>query len=238
MSRLQRLVRDHIRELSGTEFKIAAYLICRLGRRREVMTNIKDLALATGVSWRQTQSALRSLAKKGIFRVEGRQHEGTRCSLPAVPAGTRAAQSSSQSPRRPTADRSKGLPAQVESMPATPAPEPPPTLPPPAPSEPPEAGSSETAAAPAPPSSTSRASASPRSQDDERAAKEQSAHALICKLLQRRYNISPADFSWLLGNADGEIDRLIRRLQDLAAYNRFESVMELGAAVHSLVRIR
>ena len=59
-----RLITDHLPELSGAEFKLAVYLYYRLRRRIEITCTIQELADATGLSWRRTQSALQSLAEK------------------------------------------------------------------------------------------------------------------------------------------------------------------------------
>jgi len=62
MSHLDTLITRHLKELSGAEFKLAVYQYRRLQRRAEVMDTIDSLANATGLSWRHTQTALRSLA--------------------------------------------------------------------------------------------------------------------------------------------------------------------------------
>jgi len=238
MSRLHRLVADHIRELSGAQFKIAVYLLCRLEHRREVRTDIETLAQATGVSWRQTQSALRKLAKKGILRIESRRHRGTVCSLPAVSDGTRAGQSTSPSRRRSTPQHSKRLSAvPADARPAAPTRKTMPATPIPVASESVEAGPRVMAPAPVPPSTTT-ASAAPAGQYDGQAAKEREAHGLVRKLLRRRYNVAPTEFQSMVDNADGNLDRLIKRLRDLADYNQYETVAELCAAIRSLVLIR
>jgi hypothetical protein len=83
MSNLHLLIDRRIMDLSGAEFKLAVYLYRRLERRPEVVTTVDQLAKATGLSWRQTQTALRSLNKKAILRVDGRRRSGTHAaSLP------------------------------------------------------------------------------------------------------------------------------------------------------------
>ena len=70
MSKLHSLIQRRIKDLTGAEFKLAVYLYCRLGDQPEITTTVAELAQATGLSWRQTQSALRSLDKKAVLRVD------------------------------------------------------------------------------------------------------------------------------------------------------------------------
>ena len=109
MSYLHSLITDHIRNLSGVEFKIAAYLYRRLERQKQVSENIHAIATATGLSWRQTQSALRKLAEKGVLQVDSVKHLGTRCRLPDAVTAKHP-----QSARKPT-------PAVVGKSPQMPA---------------------------------------------------------------------------------------------------------------------
>jgi hypothetical protein len=59
---------------AGAEFKIASYLCRQLEKQEVVGTTITALSRATGVSWRQTQACLQSLAKDGVLLVRSQQH--------------------------------------------------------------------------------------------------------------------------------------------------------------------
>lgn len=72
-------------DLTGAEFKISSYLYRQLETQEVVETTITTLSRATGVSWRQTQACLQSLAEQGVLRVHCRKGYGTECRLPAAP---------------------------------------------------------------------------------------------------------------------------------------------------------
>ena len=80
------LVEARLAELTGAEFKIIVYVYrrCRKRRGREVEISIAELAAATGLSWRQTQSVLQRLARKGFLSVSGGKGRKSRCSWPSV----------------------------------------------------------------------------------------------------------------------------------------------------------
>jgi hypothetical protein len=84
MSALDRLVDEHLRELSGAEFKVAAYLYRRLARRQEVEMTIGELGSAAGASPKQTYTVLLRLRSNGLLRLITRRGCPTRFSLPAV----------------------------------------------------------------------------------------------------------------------------------------------------------
>jgi hypothetical protein len=84
MSTLHELIDDgSIANLSGAEFKVAACLYRLLERRSPLTIRIEDVSRATGVSWRQTQAALQSLARKGVLVIARGGGRGARYSLPA-----------------------------------------------------------------------------------------------------------------------------------------------------------
>jgi hypothetical protein len=219
MSHLDTLITRHLKELSGAEFKLAVYQYRRLQRRAEVMDTIDSLAKATGLSWRQTQAALRSLAKKGILQVEGRQKHGTRCSLPHTSARSQA----KSIPTRPDRTRRKMVtnqaPQSIESVPA-------------------EAKASSRPT-PAVQLGSSVATAPPSSQELEQKAKAAEAQRLACKLMDMRGQIDTKNFNLLLQCADGDLDRLLARLQRLAQrhYN-FDNFLMLCAQVSHMVVVR
>ena len=82
MNYLHSLITDHIRSLSGAEFKIAAYAYRRLESQKQITCKIGELADATGLSWRQAQSALKRLRERGILDVDSTPGRGTCCRLP------------------------------------------------------------------------------------------------------------------------------------------------------------
>ena len=102
-AQLQRLVRDHVRELRGSEFKVAVYLYGLLESQDTVEMKIADISTAVGVSWKQTQVALQKLNEKGILRVEGGRGRTTWCRLPVVVGPA-------ESGPTPTADQEEGKP--------------------------------------------------------------------------------------------------------------------------------
>ena len=71
-------------ELTGAEFKIASYLCRQLEKQEVIDTTITALSRATGVSWRQTQTCLQSLAQDGVLLVRSRKGRGTECRLPVA----------------------------------------------------------------------------------------------------------------------------------------------------------
>ena len=83
MSYLELLIDHKIRELSGAEFKIAVYLYRLLEGQKRVKSNIRRIAKVTGISWRQTQSALKNLAGKSVLGVKSTPKGGTWFWLPA-----------------------------------------------------------------------------------------------------------------------------------------------------------
>jgi hypothetical protein len=109
MPRLETLVDDHIRELTGVEFKIAVYLYRRLERKAAgaiLEIRIADIASATRVSHKQTQTALKTLEKQGVLLVDSGRGRTTRCSLPPLPRRPVAAQ-----PAPSPASRSRSAPS-------------------------------------------------------------------------------------------------------------------------------
>jgi hypothetical protein len=65
------LVDRQLRNLTGAQFKLAAYLYRRLQREPELTIRAKDLAEATGLSEKSAQSASNHLAKQNILAVIG-----------------------------------------------------------------------------------------------------------------------------------------------------------------------
>ena len=88
MSALGRLVDKHLRELSGAEFKVAAYLYRRLERRQQVEMTIAELGLAAGVSTKQAYTVLLNLENSGLLRVASRRGRTSQFSLPASDGAT------------------------------------------------------------------------------------------------------------------------------------------------------
>lgn len=84
MSALDRLVDKHLRELSGAEFKVAAYLYRRLERRQQVEMTIAELGLAVGVSTKRSYSVLLKLRNDGLLQVASRRGQTSQFSLPMV----------------------------------------------------------------------------------------------------------------------------------------------------------
>jgi hypothetical protein len=98
-------------DLTGAEFKIASYLCRQLEKQEVVSTTITALSRATGVSWRQTQTCLQSLAKQGVLLVHSRKGQGTQCRLPvATPTP-----SETVSPSQHGADKIESVPAGAAS---------------------------------------------------------------------------------------------------------------------------
>ena len=81
---LDRLIDGWLGKLSGAEFKLAAYLYRNIGRRRKepLSMSIAALAAAAGISWRQTQAALKKLDKLGIILRTGGRGRITCVQLP------------------------------------------------------------------------------------------------------------------------------------------------------------
>jgi hypothetical protein len=103
MGRLGALVDDHIRELTGVEFKIAVYLYRRLERKTAsaiLEIKIADIGAATGVSTKQTQTALKALEKQGVLMLANGRGRITRCSLPPPPRRPVTAKSAPSPPSR------------------------------------------------------------------------------------------------------------------------------------------
>ena len=221
MSYLHTLV-DRILELSGAEFKIAAYMYRLLEQQAQVTTTIDALSRDTGVSGRQTQSALRSLAEKKILCVESRKSRDTRCKLPpgllredtdpsrgsgmSVPA---PAQESNQTLPRPSLVAQAGPPATTS------------------PTAPPQAAEVEPNISPASPS--------PPPHDHELIWKLDEVRQRVLKLMRPRRDITLQEFSMLLTSADGELDRLRARLQRLV---QEESTFDNFNLLCSVVRAR
>jgi hypothetical protein len=237
MPYLHRLVGEHLPKLSGSEFKLAAYLYDRLETTPRVKESIAAYANATGLSWRQTQSALQSLARKGILGVDTRQKTGTCCWLPeTVKAGP-----SKESPARQSHPRPKHPPRT--SPPRSPTPG----------SPAPSAVSAHTDAAspePRPPAETMRSpqDTPPVSQSGGPAAppsavapsaKQRKADHLVRSLMDPHKDMSPREFNILLAAADGVLDRLLARLQTLLSQQRrFDNFHLLCSEVRSLVPVR
>ena len=82
---LHGLIDGWLVKLSGAEFKLAAYLYRNIGRRRKepLSMSIAELAAATGISWRQTQAALRKLQQLGIILRTGGRGRITCVHLPS-----------------------------------------------------------------------------------------------------------------------------------------------------------
>jgi len=117
MTYLRRLIADHICELGGAEFKLAAYLYDRLEQEEQISEEIETFARATGVSWRQTQTALRSLAQKGILEVDSTPRRGTSCRLPQAVKTKRAYRRRRPHPVTATEVQVKPSPPVVKSVP-------------------------------------------------------------------------------------------------------------------------
>jgi hypothetical protein len=87
---MSELLDGYLSDLTGAEFKIASYLYRQLEKQEVVDTSITALSRATGVSWRQTQTCLQSLAKQGVLRVQGHKvaapNAGCRPPCPLYPA--------------------------------------------------------------------------------------------------------------------------------------------------------
>ena len=81
---LHGLIDGWLAKLSGAEFKLAAYLYRNIGRRRkkQLSMSIAALAAATGISWRQTQAALKKLDELGIILRTGGRGRITCVQLP------------------------------------------------------------------------------------------------------------------------------------------------------------
>jgi len=88
MSALGRLVDEHLRELSGAEFKVAAYLYRRLERRQQVEMTVAELGVAVGVSAKQTYTVLLKLRNSGLLQVASRRGQTSQFSLPASDRAT------------------------------------------------------------------------------------------------------------------------------------------------------
>jgi hypothetical protein len=123
MERLGTLVDDHIRELTGVEFKIAVYIYRRLERKaasRILEIKIADIARATGASPKQTQTALKTLQKQGVLLVDTGRGRITRCSLPPLPRRAVAVDTSAAAARRSrSAQPAAGKRGSVASLPPT-----------------------------------------------------------------------------------------------------------------------
>ena len=79
---LRQLIEKRMGMLTGAEFKIAVYLYAQLRPGIPRTMRIADLAQATGMSWRQTQSAVKTLAGKGCLNVASRRGRRTQFWLP------------------------------------------------------------------------------------------------------------------------------------------------------------
>jgi hypothetical protein len=103
MARLGTLVDDHMRELTGVEFKVVVYLYRRLDRKAAgaiLEIKIADIARGAGVCPKQTQTALKTLEKKGMLVVDSGRGRTTRCSLPPLPRRSAATQPAPPPPSR------------------------------------------------------------------------------------------------------------------------------------------
>ena len=218
-----------MQKLSGAEFKVAAYVCHALARQPQLIVKIRALAVATGLSWRQTQSVLRSLAGKGILQVDSRRNRDTRCSLPP---GFRAA-------TNPTHSRtSRGSSVAKRSDQASP----------PAPS----VQSVQTAKiAPVAMVPTQKAAAveatvepktgavAPPPKNRERSSQEEQVQRMVNTLMGSRGDMTSQDFHRLLSAADGILGRLLSRLQRVVKEeHKFDNFILLCSVVRSLVLIR
>jgi hypothetical protein len=220
MTHLPFLIR-HIADLSGAEFKLAAYLYLRLERRREFETTVEQLAQATGLSWRQTQSALRSLDRKAVIRIDSRRNRGTRCSLPSELIRSRSNSPAWGADRQKTARSRSRLKGQAKAS-ETNAPAITVSRP------------SETSV----PTTVVRADSphpSPSRPDLKRKIED-----LLRTLLNMRGEIPSTDLQRLLQRGgDGDAGRLLRRLQEAARQRPgFDTFVELCIAVGRMVHIR
>jgi hypothetical protein len=127
MRTLAWLVRHHLRNLTGAQFKMAAYLYRRLQRNAELTIRTKDLAEATGLSVGSAQAASNGLAKQSILLVEGGPGKTKTYRLPAAkPRKSKPVGSKTAAVARRQADKPASSPAAhavKASIPVTTAPE-------------------------------------------------------------------------------------------------------------------
>jgi hypothetical protein len=115
------LVDRQLRNLTGAQFKLAAYLYRRLQREPELTIRAKDLAEATGLSEKSAQSASNHLAKQNILAVIGGPGTTKTYRLPAAqPAKPGAAKPGGSN----TIVRSRRQTAKPAAAPPPPTPEP------------------------------------------------------------------------------------------------------------------
>ena len=204
---LQRLVAEQMQKLSGSEFKVAAYLYWRLETRRNFKTTIDHLQKACGLSWRQTQTALKRLsAKPEILHIESRTRGGTVCMLPQPLRARRA-----ETPRKvPVKSVNTPLTQQPETVCIPPAVQ---EGPPPVPvSISPLAGKSALPQHSPPNASLPGSTANP---ENDRFQQAEEVQELVHALMHTTGEMKLDDFQYLVQAADGNLDRLLRRLQRL-----------------------
>src|SRR5580700_10904656 len=115
------LVDQQLRDLTGAQFKLAAYLYRRLQRKPELTIRAKDLAKATGLSEKSARSTSNHLAKQNIIAVTGGPGTTKTYRLPAAqPAKPGAAKPGSSNTRV----RSRRQTAKPAAAPPPPVPEP------------------------------------------------------------------------------------------------------------------
>ena len=209
---LASLIQNHLQTLSGAEFKVAVYLYWRLQKEPEVITTVKGVAEATGLSPRRTQFALARLNQQGILRIESRQNHGTSCRLPAFPEDK--------------TDKTMATPAAKSSLTMTPPPLP---------------NTAEPVSPPFLPSIQNSPQTQPgiceSGAGQER--QEQEIKKLIRTLMDWRHDITPADLHWILVNASAEPDVLLARLRSLIPQKRiFDSLLLLCAELRRIVWVR
>jgi hypothetical protein len=111
------LVDQQIQNLTGAQFKLAAYLYRRLQRKPELTIRAKDLAKATGLSEKSVRSTSNHLAKQNLLDVTGGPGTTNTYRLSA-------AQPPKPGPAKPGGSNTLGLPSRRQT--AKPAAAPPP----------------------------------------------------------------------------------------------------------------
>jgi hypothetical protein len=153
------LVDQQLRNLTGAQFKLAAYLYRRLQRKPELTIRAKDLAKATGLSEKSARSTSNHLAKQNIIAVTGGPGTTKTYRLPAAqPAKPGAAKPGSSNTR-----------VRLRRQTAKPAAAPPPPVPEPV-TEKPDPKSMAPVVAPPLPRAPSSSSAPPVASTAERPA--------------------------------------------------------------------
>jgi hypothetical protein len=227
LDNLHTLVANHVQELSGAEFKVAAYVCHALARQPQLIVKIRALAVATGLSWRQTQSVLRSLAGKGILQVDSRRNRDTRCSLPpGFRAATNPTRSRTSRARTERSDQASPPALSVQSVQT--------------------AKIAPIAMVPTQKAATVEAdveaktgAVEPTPKNRERSSQEEQVQRMVNTLMGSRGDMRSQDFQSLLSAADGMLGRLLSRLQRLVKEeHKFDNFILLCSVVRSLVLIR